>query len=170
MPKGELREKVIGSAPTEVFEWALDRLVQSDKVRTIRDLVAAASHQISLSPEEMEVAELLKKVFRDARYQPPTPAETASRSKKDPKLLERIMRLLIQKGDLVRVSEGMVFHRESLEELKDSVRRQKEKGEAIDVAFFKQLAGVTRKHAIPLLEWLDREKVTRRVGKDRVVL
>ena len=170
MPKGELREKVTGGAPPEVFEWVLDRLVQSDKVRAIRDLVVASSHQIRLTPEESEVADLLKKVFRDGSYQPPTLAETASRSKKDLKLLERIERLLLQEGDLVRLSEGMVFHRVPLEELKDSVRKHKKKGETIDVGFFKQLAGVTRKHAIPLLEWLDREKVTRRVGKERIVL
>jgi selenocysteine-specific elongation factor len=170
MPKGELHEKVTGRAPSEIFEWVLERLARSEKVRVSRDLVAASSHQIRLTPEESEVAELLKQAYRDGRYQPPALAETASRSKKDLKLLERIERLLIQEGDLVRLSEGMVFHRQSLEELKDSVRRQKNKGEAIDVAFFKQLAGVTRKHAIPLLEWLDREKVTRRVGKDRIVL
>jgi selenocysteine-specific elongation factor len=57
-----------------------------------------------------------------------------------------------------------------LEELKSTVRREKRKDDLVDVAFFKELVGVTRKYAIPLLEWLDREHVTRRVGKERVVL
>ena len=71
---------------------------------------------------------------------------------------------------MIRVAEGMVFHAEVLEELKSAVRREKQKDDLVDVAFFKQLVGVTRKYAIPLLEWLDRERVTRRVGKERVVL
>jgi selenocysteine-specific elongation factor len=64
----------------------------------------------------------------------------------------------------------MVFHCDALEELKRAVRRERQKNDLVDVAFFKELVGVTRKYAIPLLEWLDREHVTRRVGKERVVL
>jgi selenocysteine-specific elongation factor len=64
----------------------------------------------------------------------------------------------------------MVFHRESLSRLKESVRSCKPARGRIDVAFFKEMAGVTRKHAIPLLEWLDRERVTQRAGNERVIL
>jgi selenocysteine-specific elongation factor len=127
-------------------------------------------HQVHLNPEEENAASFLLEAYGMARYQPSSLAEMAVSSKQDPKLLERIERLLIQEGKLVKVAAGMVFHREALEELKVSIGRQKKKGETIDVAFFKQLIGVTRKHAIPLLEWLDKERVTRRVGKDRVVL
>jgi selenocysteine-specific elongation factor len=97
-------------------------------------------------------------------------SEVASKGGKNLKLLARIERLLTQEGKLVRVAEGMVFHRDVLEELKTTIRQRKGKGEQVDVAFFKELTGATRKHAIPLLEWLDRERVTRRVGKDRILL
>ena len=71
---------------------------------------------------------------------------------------------------MVQVAEGMVFHRDALEELKRNVRSFKSQRDRIDVAFFKEIAGVTRKHAIPLLEWLDRERVTQRSGNERVIL
>lgn len=170
MPRGELREKVTGTAPIEIFEWVLGRLVKDGTVRAERDRVATSDHRVHLNPEEEKTAEFLMEAYRKARYQPSSIAEMASSSKRDPKLLERIERLLIQEGKLVKIAAGMVFHRESLDELKSSIGRHKKKGDPIDVAFFKQLAGVTRKHAIPLLEWLDRERVTRRVGKDRIVL
>jgi selenocysteine-specific elongation factor len=64
----------------------------------------------------------------------------------------------------------MVFHKEVLEELKRTVRGYKSKRDSIDVGFFKEMAGVTRKHAIPLLEWLDRERVTQRAGNTRKIL
>jgi selenocysteine-specific elongation factor len=64
----------------------------------------------------------------------------------------------------------MVFHKDSLSRLKESVRGFKSTRPRIDVAFFKEMAGVTRKHAIPLLEWLDRERVTQRAGNDRIIL
>jgi selenocysteine-specific elongation factor len=170
MPRGELKEKATGGAPNEIFEWALGRLVRDGHLRAERDRVATADHQVHLNPEEESAAGFLLEAYGKARYQPSSIADMAASSKRDPKLLERIERLLIQEGKLVKVAAGMVFHREALEELKASIARQKNKGDLIDVAFFKQLAGVTRKHAIPLLEWLDKERVTRRVGKDRVVL
>ena len=170
MPKGELKEKVSRNAPAEVFEWVLARLVNAEKVRTARDLVATADHQIQLTSEEAEVSRFLEESYRKAGYKPAALSEVAQTNRKDLKLLERIERLLVQEGKLVRVSEGMVFHRESLEGLKAAIRKKKTKGDSVDVAFFKELTGCTRKHAIPLLEWLDRERVTRRVGKDRVLL
>jgi len=170
MPKGELREKTTGRAPAEVFEAVLAQLRQAGKARISRERVASAEHRIQLSSEEDEARGFLEDTYRRARFQPAAIAELATRHRKDPKLLARIERLLLNDGTLIRVSEGMVFHREVLEELKTALRREKQKNDLVDVAFFKGLTGVTRKYAIPLLEWLDRERVTRRVGKERVVL
>jgi selenocysteine-specific elongation factor len=68
--------------------------------------------------------------------------------------------------------DTLVFHAEALEGLKADVRAMKT-GTAdarVDVASFKEKYGITRKYAIPLLEFLDRERITRRVGDSRVVL
>jgi selenocysteine-specific elongation factor len=170
MPRGELREKATARAPVEIFEWLLARLVEEGKLRTVKDWVATSDHRIELSSEEADARAFLSETFLEARYQPSALADIASKSRRDLTLLQRIQRLLIQEGTLVKVAEGMVFHREVLEGLKKEIGRHKRKDDRIDVAYFKELAGVTRKYAIPLLEWLDRERVTRRVGKERVIL
>jgi selenocysteine-specific elongation factor len=78
--------------------------------------------------------------------------------------------MLIASGELVRVSD-LIFHRSALESLRAVMERFKaEKGPRIDVATFKDLTGVSRKYAIPLLEYLDRQRVTRRVGDVREIL
>ena len=170
MPRGELREKTTGTAPVEIFEWVLARLHQAGKTRASREWVATADHRIELSPEEREARSFLVDSYRQAGFQPMPLSDIAARNRRDPKLLARIERLLLQEGTLIRVTEGMVFHVDVLEELKRVIRSQKQKNDLVDVTYFKELAGVTRKYAIPLLEWLDRERVTRRVGKERVVL
>jgi len=170
MPKSELREKILGTAPQDVFEWALAHLVDGGRVRVARDLVATADHRIHMSPEEVESREFLIAVYREAGYRPRSLGEMASDSKRAVRLLERVQRVLLKDGTLVRVAEGMVFHRDVLQGLKASIRACKPERERIDVSFFKEMAGVTRKHAIPLLEWLDRERVTRRSGNERIIL
>jgi selenocysteine-specific elongation factor len=64
----------------------------------------------------------------------------------------------------------MCFHRTVLDELIRKVREHGAKHRTIDVAAFKDLTGISRKYAIPLLEYLDRQRVTRREGDVRIVL
>jgi selenocysteine-specific elongation factor len=83
---------------------------------------------------------------------------------------QKIVTLLLRDKVLVKVSDELVFHRTALEELRRQMAAFKVKAAKIDVAKFKELTGVTRKYAIPLLEYLDRERVTRRVGDAREIL
>jgi selenocysteine-specific elongation factor len=72
---------------------------------------------------------------------------------------------------LVKVAQDLVFHRTALARLRELLAKYRtERGERLPITAFKELTGVTRKYAIPLLEHLDREQVTRRVGDERVIL
>jgi selenocysteine-specific elongation factor len=71
---------------------------------------------------------------------------------------------------LIKISEELVFHRNALDELRRQMAARKQKSPKIDVAAFKEMTGVSRKYAIPLLEYLDRERVTKRVGDLREIL
>src|ERR1019366_9149049 len=77
---------------------------------------------------------------------------------------QKIVTLLLRDKMLVKISDELVFHRSTLEELRRLVVAQKLKAPKLDVAKFKELTGVSRKYAIPLLEYLDRERLTRRVA------
>jgi selenocysteine-specific elongation factor len=170
MPKSELREKAGAGAPAEVFDLILGRLEEAKRLRIVKDLVSTFDHRINLSEDETSARDLLVERYQKAGVRPQALEEIASETKLDRKLLDRVQRVLLKDGTLVSISEGMVFHKDSLARLKESVRSCKSQRERIDVAFFKEMAGVTRKHAIPLLEWLDRERVTQRSGNERVIL
>jgi selenocysteine-specific elongation factor len=170
MPKSELREKVSGRAPLEVFELILQTLAGMGRLRASKELVSTVDHRIHLSEDEVRAKEVLVDHYRSSGYSPKSLEEIAAGARLDVRLLERIQRVVIKDGTLVSIADGMVFHKDVLEELKASVRGFKTERDRIDVAFFKEMAGVTRKHAIPLLEWLDRERVTQRSGNDRVIL
>ena len=82
----------------------------------------------------------------------------------------KIVTLLLREKLLIKISEELVFHHSALERLRREMASYKMKSPKIDVTRFKELTGVSRKYAIPLLEYLDRERVTRRVGDERVIL
>jgi len=83
---------------------------------------------------------------------------------------QKIVTLLLRDKVLIKISDELVFHRTALEQLRRLVATQKTKSPRMDVATFKELTGVSRKYAIPLLEYLDREHVTKRVGDAREIL
>ena len=83
--------------------------------------------------------------------------------------MDRVSKVLLTEGELRRVGDGLV-HAPSLDTLKTEVRTRWPPGSRLDVAAFKDLTGLSRKFTIPLLEYLDRERVTRRSGNDRLVL
>jgi selenocysteine-specific elongation factor len=83
---------------------------------------------------------------------------------------QKLVTLLLRDRVLVKLADDLVFHRDALAELRRRLLAYKATAAKIDIARFKDLAGVTRKYAIPLLEYLDRERVTRRVGDLREIL
>jgi selenocysteine-specific elongation factor len=87
--------------------------------------------------------------------------------------VERLVALLVRQKRLVKLG-AMVFHPEALARLREETRALKADAPAgravVNVASFKTRYDVSRKYAIPLLEYLDRERVTRRIGDERVVL
>jgi selenocysteine-specific elongation factor len=121
-----------------------------------------------LSAEEQQAHAAIERVFRDAGLTPPDPASVATSVNVPAAIVERMSRLLLREKALVKI-DALLFHTDALSRLKEDVRGLR-KDARVDVSSFKERYGITRKFAIPLLEYLDRERVTRRVGDSRVVL
>ncbi len=168
MPKEELREQV--KASSEVFSAALDRLTQQRKAEVIGDLARLPGKGITLRDDESESKGKIEAAFAGAGLKVPALQDVLAGLKIDRARAQKIVTLLLRDKSLIKISDDLVFHRSALEELRRIIVVQKAKSPKIDVAKFKELTGVSRKYAIPLLEYLDRERVTRRVGDAREIL
>jgi len=170
VPREEARERLIGRGHPAVFERAVAELVAAGTIAA-RDRLALVSHRVSLSPEEELARVALERAFRDAGLRPPDAQSLAPAIGVAPAVADRMVKLLQRQRVLVKVDE-LLFHEEALKQLKSDVTALKVQGAdaRIDVATFKERFGITRKYAIPLLGYLDRERVTRRMGDTRIVL
>ncbi len=166
--KEELREQA--DASPQVFAAALDRLVQQRKLEVTGDLVRLPGKGIMLKDDEAESKRKIETAFATAGLKVPALQEVLAGLKIDKARAQKIVTLLLRDKVLTKVSEDLIFHRTALEELRRIVADQKAKSPKMDVAKFKELTGISRKYAIPLLEYLDRERVTRRVGDVREIL
>jgi selenocysteine-specific elongation factor len=123
-----------------------------------------------LTAEDEAVKRQFEEAVRGAGFEATTLAEAAARSGIAEPRARKFYDLLAREGRLVRLGD-LLFHSEVLDDLKGRLRARREADPVIDVAAFRELTGgLSRKYTIPLLEWLDRERVTRRVGDRREIL
>jgi selenocysteine-specific elongation factor len=168
MSKEELRAQV--EAIPEVFEAAAAMLVREKKLEVAGDLVRLPGKGVAMKDEEAESKKKIEDAFTAAGLKVPALPEVIAGLKVDKVRAQKIVTLLLREKVLIKVSDELVFHRSALEQLRRQMAAYKVKSRKIDVAQFKELTGVTRKYAIPLLEYLDRERVTKRVGDVREIL
>ena len=166
--KEELRETVRVSP--EIFAATIDLLVQEKKLEVAGEFVRLPGRGVVMKDEEAESKKIIEHAFLSAGLQVPALYNVLAGLKVDKARAQKIVTLLLRDKVLVKISEELVFHRSALQQLRTQIAAYKGRSPKIDVAKFKELTGVSRKYAIPLLEYLDRERVTKRVGDERVIL
>jgi len=174
MPREELREKIFAKRSPEIFRAVISQLAERNEVIAEKDLLRLASHRVALTPEEQAAKDHLAEIYARAGLQPTSLEEAIAQAGAqfgiDAHRAGRFAQMLVNTGDLVKIAD-LVFHRSAIESLRETLQRFKaERGATLDVGAFKDLTGISRKYAIPLLEYLDRQRVTRRVGDAREIL
>jgi selenocysteine-specific elongation factor len=169
MSREELRNRFPEVLP-EVFEHVLSQLVQEKKLELSGELVRLAGRGVVMKDEEAESKKTIESAFATTGLKVPYLKDVLAGLPVDKARAQKIVTLLLRDRILIKVSDELVFHRDALDGLRKLMAEQKKKMPKIDVGAFKDMIGVTRKYAIPLLEYLDRERVTRRVGDLREIL
>ena len=170
LSKEELRRRVFAKAHPAVFGTVIARLVGSMKVEETADLVALKAHRVQLSGPEGAARAAIEAAMAAAGLAGVALQSLHVQLRQDQKVCENAVRVLVQERAAERLGEGLLVGRLALDTFRADARSRFKSGAKLDVAEVKELTGLSRKYVIPLLEWLDRERVTRRVGAERIVL
>ncbi|HEX3106842.1 MAG TPA: selenocysteine-specific translation elongation factor, partial [Terriglobales bacterium] len=168
MSQKTLRQK--SSIDAELFPDLIAQLVKEGKIEAVGDIVHLRGRGVVMKDEEAESRKLIEQAFSAAGLKVPALKDVLAGLKIDKARAQKLVTLLLRDKVLIKVSDDLVFHQGALNELRKNLAAQKATSPKIDVGRFKELTGVSRKYAIPLLEYLDRERVTRRIGDERVIL
>ncbi len=165
IPREQLRGRFLAEAPSFAMEAVLK---QAPELVAEGEVVRLRSHRVSFSGEEEAALATMERLFEDAGLRVPSLKEVLAKSGVEEARARTLLQILLRKGRLVRVSPELVYHPAAIAQLKKVLATRK--GQKFSVPEFKEWTGITRKYAIPLLEFLDRARVTRREGDLRVVL
>lgn len=176
MLRETLREKVFTHSAPELFAGVIARLEAEGKIASEKDIVRLSQHSVGLSEQDAALSKRIEQIYLAAGVEAPSVDDVMTRanvSTAQRAQARKILQLLIDGRKLVRIQGEMFMHANVVQSLRTkllSYALQHEPERFIDVAAFKDLAGVSRKYAIPLLEFFDREQVTRRAGDKRLIL
>jgi len=161
MSKEELRER-LGNVDMALLNWILARMQQRGSIHIRKGDVRVGTSEVELSPRERQAMQAVTDLLRQGRFQPPGEKELDEKIGIDKTTFQKVIKLLIEDGEIVRLQPGILMHSETVHEAKELIGNYlKEHGEAT-VSDLKNLLGTTRKYAVPLLEYLDRCGFTRR--------
>jgi selenocysteine-specific elongation factor len=169
VPKSEFVQKLLPrNADGAMINFLLQDLAREKIVAVSGDALDIPGRSKTLGGAEGEMARMIESRFSEAGLAPPPVSELINERTQKARVIEGVLGFLVKQGTLVRLAEGIYVHRDALVAARE--RMSTRSGEMIDVGHFKEFFGLSRKIAIPLLEWMDREGVTKRVGDSRKVL
>ncbi len=165
MPKEQLRSRVLAGAPPFLLNALL---LRAKNVVSEGEFVRLDSHRVAFKAEDQQALDRIEWLFRQAGLAVPPATEVLAKSGISPDRAHQLLQILLRGRKLVRVSADLVLHHATLDKLRQTLSSRK--GQRFSVSDFKDWTSLSRKYAIPLLEFLDRERVTHREGDVRSVL
>ena len=167
-PREEVRGKA-GDINEKIFAAALKHLSESNEIIEDGAILRHASHSVEIDETLRAVKTKLESIFKNARFQPPSPEDAFSQSGGKGNSNRNALQILIDQGVLSRLKDNIIYHQDALNEAESLLRDYFSHNNEITAAEFRDLLSITRKHAIPLLEYFDTARITLRVGDKRVL-
>ncbi len=166
---GMSRSDLYAAALPDAPAFLLDALLAGSKeIAAEGEIVRLRTHRVALKADEEQARAAIERAFDTAGLAVPAMQEVLAQSGVEAARARTLLQQLMREQRLVRIGPELVFHQSAIAKLRHLLAARK--GERFQVGAFKEWTGVSRKYAIPLLEFLDRERVTRREGDERVVL
>lgn len=166
LPKEELREKISVNLEKREFDQFIDDLIEKDKIKLEKAKVSLFDFEIKYSPEELEIKNKIIDIFEN-NYMPPGADNVPAEFKEGDELVLEIFQAVVREEILLKIDHNLYFHRDVINKAKDSLIEYLEESGTIELSEFRDLLESSRKYALPLLEYFDKEGFLTRDGDKR---
>ena len=170
MKREELRSRFLPQQEQAVADGLLDYYARVERIKFTNGMASLFKFKVKVDEEAARMTEVMETIYRQAGYAPPTTDEVLGQMGKDQKKAQQVHAALVGSGTLVRMDAQMCFHREAYDEAVRQIVEQCRAQGQITWAEVRDLLGTSRKYAMAILDTLDREKVTKKVGDVRVLV
>jgi selenocysteine-specific elongation factor len=131
--------------------------------------VAKSGFTVQFSKLQAEIRDQIQKSFREKPFSPPKITELAEEKRLDRNQCQIVYNALIEMGELVKLDEEIALSKAAFDEAVTLVRKFIKENGSIQLGQFRDMLGTSRKYAMTLLDYFDQNKITKRVGDNRVL-
>ncbi len=170
MRKDEVRQKLMKGLDVPSSDGILALLEQAGRIQTSSQHVALAGFEVQYPPKLKKLRDQVEEIYRQAGFEVPAVDEVYQKFASDRDACRQVVEAMLADETLILASPQLFFHRENYEKALAMVRDHFAQNDTLTLAQFRDLLGTSRKYALPLLEYWDRIKVTRKVGDNRVLI
>lgn len=167
--KEELRKKLPADLPAQVFQQLLDDQSQAGAICVEPTMVRTSSHRLQLSAAQRAIKDQLETAYRAGRFQPPNRKAALEQVDAAAKEREAVFQVLVDEGTLRRVDQELYYHHDVLAEMTEQILAHLRQQREISVGGVKDVFGISRKYAVPLLTYWDATGLTMRKGDVRIL-
>jgi selenocysteine-specific elongation factor len=167
MPKEELRASLGRGMDLKSFVAVLGEMERLGQVTASENTVRLPGHEVRLTDDQKRAADAIERVYRESGFNAPTSEEGMAQGGPNAR---NVFQYLVESGALVKIDEGLFLHRETVAQAEATLRKHLSDGGKITVSEFRNLTGSSRKYVVPLLEYFDTKRITRRIGDERVLM
>lgn len=167
MPKEELKSKFPSLQGAKLFNLMMNHMIKDNEIAQEEETVRLAAHKVSLETDQAEVKEKILNAYIEGKLTPPYFKDLSKTLNIDPARAKDVLMILVGEGNIVKIKEDLYFHAGAVSELKEKVVAFLTDHGEMSTPQFKDIAGVSRKYLIPLIEHLDSRNITIRVGDIR---
>jgi selenocysteine-specific elongation factor len=168
IPRGELRSRLANRLVPEAVDAMIQGLLATGSYHAREDRLRFGTPAVTLSPAAKARVDRLRSILAAAGYSVPTIREAFTQAGANQAEAQELLGYLLSEGTVVRIADDLIYTPEHLEQLVREVTAVLEARGELSVADFKSITNVSRKYAVPLLEYLDNRGITRRQGDTRV--
>jgi len=165
--KEEIRSKL--KLDEKVYDFCLDGLIKENCIILEKDKMRLTEHRIRYTPEQEKIKIQIENFYLKEQFTPPIIEEVIANLKTKPEAVTGIFSSLLEVGTLVELEKGMFLHRDSLEKARQILKDYLTKNGSITVSEYRQLLNSSRKYTLPILQYFDTIKFTKRIADKRIL-
>ena len=166
MPREDLKAEIGSRFDQKGYQSILAMLSSRNEIVISEAVVRLPDHKPTLTPQQEKLADAIENEYKSAGANPPLIDEIEQRHGAG---FREIIALLVERGDLIKITNDLYFHSKAISEAEAALRKYLEENQQITVSQFRDMIGSSRKYVVPLLEYFDLKRVTRRLGDQRVL-
>ena len=166
--KEELRNKLLASAKTKLFDEFLEYYLANGIIKQTNNSISLHGFKIEYTNEQKRIYDEIEKVFFNGGFQPPSVDEII-KAAKNQKEYRQIMQSLVENNTLIKINDDTIMHTDYYSKALELLKKFVQDNSDITLSQFRDLLNTSRKYALPLLEFFDQNKITKRIGEKRVL-